>query len=189
MQVDLEKSSFALTRRWSLHFHSPSLSRTCLSSHLRLCSFTLFDQTQFSCYWLKPLLLKKEKRNRNPKTETWTVSWTIVNDCSAHSNLNSSSFKLLYPEQTICVCINTPAWSAVVKLDPFCSRPCVSTGQKGWSHDILFTAPLQSVSISHPNQRSPASGKSPAERDDGQAEEGAEGRVQRLDLGGSPGFS
>lgn len=33
------------------------------------------------------------------------------------------------------------------------------------------------------------SGKSPAEGDDGQAEEGAKGGVQRLDLSGSLSFS
>lgn len=61
---------------------------------------------------------------------------------------------------------------------------------------VLCTFIMQSVSViqsinkytefflsNHPNQRSADSGKSPTKSDDGQAEEGAEGGVERLDLG------
>lgn len=44
-------------------------------------------------------------------------------------------------------------------------------------------------SSKRPNRRSEASGKSPAEGKDGQAEEGAEGGVERLNLGRGLGSS
>lgn len=52
---------------------------------------------------------------------------------------------------------------------------------------LSFRACAQNLSI-HPHQWSTGSGKSPTESDYGQAEEGAEGGVERLDLGRRPGF-
>lgn len=67
---------------------------------------------------------------------------------------------------------------------------------KEWS--VSSSSPAVSISYSdtktlsfekHSGQRPEVSGKSPAESENGQAEEGAEGGVKRLDLGGDLGFS
>lgn len=65
-------------------------------------------------------------------------------------------------------------------------KNCISFVLSLNSQCLLFRAYKQQCAecflSNHPNQSSTVSGKSPTESEYGQAEEGAEGRVERLDL-------
>lgn len=63
--------------------------------------------------------------------------------------------------------------------------PKSSVSQPPFGNHERFTS--SSSSLTRKLSKSETSGKSPAEGKDGQAEEGAEGGIERLDLGGSLG--